>query len=87
MSLYKRGSTWWVRFTVPGGQRIRCSTGTCDKTHAQEYHDRLKAQYWQVQKLGEKPDHTWQEAVVRWLNEVSHKASIADDLFVRREVA
>ncbi|MBP8283676.1 MAG: hypothetical protein KAX46_07145, partial [Chromatiaceae bacterium] len=30
--------------------------------------------------MGEKPRHTWQEAVVRWIEETSHKASHADDL-------
>lgn len=74
MSLYKRGNTWWIRFTAPNGKRIRESTGTQDRTQAQEYHDRLKAKYWKIQKLGEKPDRTWQEAVVRWLKETSHKA-------------
>lgn len=80
MSLYKRGTTWWVRFTAPNGERVRESTGTDDKTQAQEYHDQLKAQYWKVQKLGEKPDYTWQQAVIRWLDEASHKATIDDDI-------
>lgn len=81
MSLYKRGKTWWVRFTSPDGQRVRCSTGTQDRTKAQEYHDQLKAELWSVQKLGTQQEHTWQEAVVRWLDEVSHKASLKDDLY------
>ncbi len=75
MSLYKRGNTWWIRFTAPNGKRIRESTGTQDRTQAQEYHDRLKVKYWKIQKLGDKPDRTWQEAVVRWLKETSHKAN------------
>ncbi|WP_020395624.1 tyrosine-type recombinase/integrase [Thiolinea disciformis] len=80
MSLYKRGTTWWVRFTAPNGERVRESTGTDNKTQAQEYHDQLKAHYWKIQKLGEKPDYTWQQAVVRWLDEASHKATLSDDI-------
>lgn len=79
MSLYKRGSTWWVRFTTPGGKRIRQSTGTSDKQDAQEYHDRLKAEAWRTEKLGDKPRRTWQEAVIRWSRETEHKADADKD--------
>ena len=79
MSLYKRNNTWWVRFTSPGGERVRRSTGTSNRTEAQEFYDRLRAQYWRVQRLGEKPDRTWQEAVVRWLQESREKATLEDD--------
>jgi len=33
-----------------------------------------------VQKLGEKPERSWQDAVMRWLDETSHKASQHDDI-------
>ena len=79
MPLYKRGSTWWVDIVVPDGERIRRSTGIDSKTLAQEFHDKLKAEAWRISKLGEKPRHTWNEAVVRWLKEQSHKASIEMD--------
>ncbi|MHB8551121.1 MAG: site-specific integrase, partial [Acidiferrobacterales bacterium] len=51
MSLYRRKTVWWVRFTTPAGQRVRRPTGTADKKQAQEFHDRLKAELWKVQKL------------------------------------
>ena len=79
MSLYKRKTTWWVRFTAPDGTRVRRSAQTKSKVKAQEFHDRLKAQYWNAVKLKEKPQRQWQEAVIRWLNETSHKASTDDD--------
>jgi len=34
---------------------------------------------WRIAKLGEKPRHTWNDAVVRWLKESSHKATIDTD--------
>lgn len=79
MSLIKRGTTWWVDFVAPNGERIRRSTGTEQEDLAQEYHDQLKAQLWRVHRLGERPRHTWNEAVVRWLKEQSHKATIETD--------
>lgn len=69
MSLFKRGKTWWVRFTPASGQQIRRSAKTTNKQQAQEFLDRLKADYWRVQQLGDKPKRQWQEAVERWLQE------------------
>jgi integrase len=80
MSLTKRGNIWHIHFSTPDGQRIRQSTGTSDRKEAQEYHDRLKAQYWRNQALGDKPERTWKEAVVQFLKETEHKASRRDDL-------
>lgn len=82
MSLYKRGKTWWVRFTAPSGERIQCSTRTEDRKKAQEYHDRLKTTFWEVQKLGTKPERSWQEASVRWLKEKDYKASHEKDISI-----
>ena len=80
MSLYKRkdSSLWWLKVTI-SGRTIQRSTGTDDKIKAQEYHDTLKAQLWQQERLGVKPTHSWREAVVRWLNETSDKATHLED--------
>lgn len=81
MSLFKRGNTWWVRFSTPGGQQIRKSAKTANRQLAQEYHDRLKASYWRVSKLGDKPRRTWEEAVERWLEEKQgEKVTLDDDV-------
>lgn len=80
MALYKRGSVWWVRFTTPGGNEIRETAATADRRQAQEYHDRRKAEFWRISQLGERPRHTWQDAVVRWLEANpghSHRSEIA----------
>ena len=77
--VYKRNKTWWVRFTTPNGTRIRRSAHTCNKKEAEEFHDNLKAQYWRQATLDEKPAHSWQEAVIRWLEETSHKATHEGD--------
>ena len=75
MSLRKRGGIWWIDVRAPDGERIRRTTGTATKALAQESHDRFKSELWRIANLGEKPQHTWNEAVVRWLKEQSHKAT------------
>lgn len=79
MSLRKRGSVWWIDFHAPNGQRVRRSTETENKAQAQELLDRLKAEAWRLQKLGERPRRVWNDAVVRWLREQAHKATIEGD--------
>ncbi|MFO2970996.1 site-specific integrase [Legionella pneumophila serogroup 10] len=78
MALYKRNNTWWVSFSHQG-KRIQRSTGTSDKIAALQFHDRLKAELWNVTKLGNKPVHYWREAVLRWIKESSHKRSLETD--------
>lgn len=81
MSLYRRkdSSVWWLKITV-SGQTEQRSTGTSDKAKAQEYHDKLKAEMWEQSRLGVKPRRTWQEAVIRWLQETSDKRTHQDDV-------
>ena len=80
MSLYKRkdSSAWWIKITI-AGRTIQRSTGTEDKIQAQEFHDKLKVQLWEQERLGVKAQHSWREAVVRWLNETSDKATHGED--------
>lgn len=81
MSLFKRKDSpyWWVKLTPRSGPPIQRSTGTADKVAAQEYHDKLKASLWDQERLGIKPKRTWREAVVRWLEETSEKATHKED--------
>jgi hypothetical protein len=55
-----------------------------DKNMTQELHDTIKAELWRVKELGAKPRHTWQEAVLRWVNEQGHKSSIKTDIELLR---
>lgn len=81
MSLFKRKDSpyWWVKITPANGSPIQRSTGTTDERKAQEFHDKLKASLWDQERLGIKPRHSWNEAVVRYLAETSHKASQVSD--------
>src|SRR4029453_14136744 len=80
MSLCKRGGIWWLDIRAPNGERIRRTTETANKTLAQEFHDRVKAELWRIAKMREKPQHTCNEAGVRWLKKQSHKATAAEDV-------
>ena len=80
MSLCKRGGVWWIDVRTPAGERVRRTTGTANKALAQELHDRFKSELWRIGHLGDKPQHTWNEAVVHWLKEQSHKATASEDV-------
>lgn len=67
MSIIKRGKTYWVDLTTPGGRRIRKSTGTHVKKQAQEYHDKLKAEMWELDRLDVKPDYLFEEALLHYV--------------------
>ncbi|WP_353168390.1 site-specific integrase [Providencia sp.] len=79
MSIKQRNGIWHCDFVSPNGQRIRQSLGTSDKRQAQELHDQLKAEAWRVEKLGDYPSVTFDDACLRWLQEKEHKKSIDDD--------
>ncbi len=82
MALYKRSNSpyWWVAFSH-NGQRLQESTGTADKRQAREYHDKRRSELWEQQRLGLKPRHKWEEAVLRHLAESGHKVSLVTDKF------
>ncbi len=84
MTLYKRKDSpyYWVRFSPIKGELkpFQQSTGTASKRQAQQYHDKLKAQRWDVDKLDAKPTHTWDEAAERFLSETTHKRTQSWDI-------
>ncbi len=81
MPIKQRGKnkTWWIDISSPSGERLRQSAGTTDKRQAQELHDKIKAQLWAIDKLGAKPNYTWDDAVIRWLEEKSYKKGLHED--------
>ena len=80
MALWNRAGIYYVKLASPDGSLIRRSTGTSDRKKAQEYHDRLKADLWDLARLKRKPKRTWDEAALRWLQEKAHKKSYRDDV-------
>ncbi|MEO7691741.1 MAG: site-specific integrase [Sphingomonas sp.] len=80
MALWNRAGTYYVKITAPDGTLIRRTTGTSDRLKAEEYHDKLKAELWDLARLKRKPLRTWDEAALRWLKEKAHKKSYRDDV-------
>lgn len=79
MSIFRRGEIWYASYSLPGGKRIKESLGTADKRQAQELHDKLKAELWRVDRLGDFPDVSFEKACLRWLEEKADKKSLDSD--------
>lgn len=79
MSITLRGDVWHCHFVTPSGKRVRRSLNTRDKKQAQELHDKLKAEAWRVDNIGDLPARTFEECCIRWLREKDHKRSLDDD--------
>lgn len=76
----KNSGVWQLDLRTPSGERIRRSTETKDRKAAQEYHDRLKADLWRQDKLGDTPDRTFEEAAVKFLRECEGQRDYATKL-------
>ena len=66
--------------SLPTGSEYEDLLGLPTKPKRRSIHDRLKSELWRLDKLEEKPRRTWNEAVVRWLKEQSHKATAKEDV-------
>lgn len=67
MSLFKRKKIWWISFSTPKGERVRCSAKTTIKKEAQELHDKLRKDSWSRDQLGFDYSRTWDEAAIEWV--------------------
>lgn len=74
MSIKKRGETWHIDIVVPDGSRVRRATGTTDKRKAQEYHDKLKAELWEIKRLNKRPARLFEEAIILMLRDSENQA-------------
>lgn len=68
MALYKRGNTWWYRFTDANGTLVRESAKTADKKLAEKIEAKHKHELTEAHKLGVAPDRPFQEAVDHFLS-------------------
>jgi len=88
MSLYRRKDSpyWWVKLPPIRGESgpLQVSTGIAERRKATEFHDRLKAERWEREKLGAKPRRTWEEAVLKFLDETAHKRTHDRDKSILR---
>lgn len=75
MTLYKRKDSpfYWVKFPPIKGELrpLMQSTGTANKRDAKRYHDKLQGERWRVERIGVKPERTWDEAVAKYEEETA----------------
>ena len=78
--IYRRpdSSFWWIDATLPNGQRIRQSAGTENREDAEALLAKLKLDAYRGHHFGIKPQRSWQEAVVRYLELKRRLRSFAD---------
>ena len=79
MAIFLRRSVWHYDFTV-NGHRRRGSCKTKDKREAQEFEDNLKSKVWRKRNLKYSVQHTWEEALKRWLSDHDHKKTAHEDV-------
>lgn len=77
--LLRRGTTYYTNFTFRG-KRVRVSTGTDDRTLGEQVEARIKQQLWNEDRLGERPERSWKEAVVEYAEYKRHKRTIGQDI-------
>lgn len=73
--LYKRGRIWWVKFKVKG-ETIARSSGTTSKRKAAEVERELRTQIARelhYERTGKPVNYTYEEALLRWINEGAPK--------------
>jgi integrase len=78
--IYRRGDSryWWINATLPNGQRIRQSAGTETREDAEALLAKLKLDAYRGHHFGIKPQRSWQEAAVRYLELKTSLRSFAD---------
>lgn len=67
--IYRRpdSKSWWISTTLPNGKRLRQSAGTENREDAEALLAKLTLDAYRAAHFGFKPERSWQEAVVRYL--------------------
>lgn len=76
MSVYKRGSIWWVKITV-GGTVVRRSSGSTSKREAQKCERDLRfehADQLQSSRVRFASERTYREALLKWIQSGAPKS-------------
>lgn len=78
--IYRRPDSryWWINTTLPNGERVRQSTGTEDRGEAEALLAMIRLDAYRQHHFGVKPQRSWQEAVIRYLELKRTLRSFAD---------
>ena len=83
MSIYLRGSTYWIEVRKPDGTRMRETAKTEDYDRAMAYHNRRVKEI----AAGQMAPKMWEDATERWLQERTDKRSLDRDGSIIRWLA
>jgi integrase len=75
----KGSSSIYITIKRPDGRTVRRSAGTDNWDDAVALEGKKNYEAWEQRRMGVKPSKTWREAVVRWVADKAHKASLKDD--------
>jgi integrase len=81
ISKKKDSPYYYTRFSICG-VRVQESTRATSRREAEEYEEKRRRDIRGQVLLGKKPEHTWPEAVIRWVKEMSHKKSLCTDAYI-----
>lgn len=86
--VYRRPDSrfWWIAATLPNGQRIRQSAGTDNREDAEALLAKLKLDAYRGHHFGIKPQRSWKEAAVRYLELKKHLRSFATTQQILRKL-
>ena len=86
--IYRREDSryWWINATLPNGQRIRQSAGTESREDAEALLAKLKLDAYRGHHFGIKPQRSWREAVVRYVELKQGLRSLTDVQRVLRKL-
>lgn len=71
---------WIIDSRTKRRKRIRRSSGTRDYDEAREWYAKIASDLWRQKKLGERPVHSWAEAVVEYMRGRERRPSYSQDL-------
>ncbi len=75
----KGSSRIYITVRKPDGRTVRRSAGTDNWEDAVALEGKKNHEAWEQRRMGVKASKTWKQAVVRWISDKAHKASLRDD--------
>lgn len=77
---YKRenSAVWYASYTDAGGNRVRRSTQTTNRKEAEALEAKWKLEAYRTRQWDEQPERTFDELMLRYLEEVSVKKRSAE---------
>ena len=84
--LQKRGRIWWIDKTIKGYGRLAESCNTDSLEEAECYLAHRLNEIRQILVYGQRPTRTFEQAVIKYLNDYQHKRSISRDICAFKRV-